>query len=51
MSQVARADGCHLDRRTLEYVKGAGFAKLDAEYFELKDFYVLNPTVAGIATA
>ena len=47
--QVARADGCNLNRRTLQIIKAANFAALDAEYFELKDFYVLNPTVAGIA--
>ena len=50
-AQVARADGCHLDRRTLETIKGAGFAQVDAEYFELSGFRYLNPTVAGIATA
>ena len=50
-AQVARADGCHLDRRTLETIKGAGFARVDAEYFELSGFRYLNPTVAGIATA
>ena len=47
--QVARADGCNLNRRTLQMIKAANFASLDAEYFELTDFYVLNPTVAGIA--
>ena len=26
-AQVSRADGCHLDRRTLETIKGAGFAQ------------------------
>ena len=36
---------------TLQIIKDANFASLDAEYFELKDFYVLNPTVAGIAKA
>lgn len=48
--QVARADGCHLDRRTLETIKAAGFASLDSQYFELANFRYLNPTVAGIAT-
>ena len=47
--QVKRADGCNLNRRTLQTIKAANFASLDAQYFELKDFYVLNPTVAGIA--
>lgn len=50
-AQVKRADGCNLNRRTLETIKAAGFAELDAEYFELQDFFVLNPTVAGIAVA
>ena len=49
--QVRRADGCNLNRRTLVTIKAAGFAQVDAEYFELRDFYVLNPTVAGIAKA
>lgn len=49
--QVETADGCHLDRRTLETIRAAGFASVDAQYFELKDFLYLNPTVAGIATA
>ena len=48
--QVKSADGCHLDRRTLETIKAAGFSRVDAEYFELSGFYYLNPTVAGIAT-
>jgi len=49
--QVKRADGCHLDRRTGKTIEAAGFAKLDMEYLELKNFYFLNPTVCGIATA
>lgn len=48
--QVESADGCHLDRRTLETIRAAGFASVDAQYFELQDFLYLNPTVAGIAT-
>lgn len=50
-TQVKQADGCHLDRRTLETIRSAGFAKVDARYFELDNFLYLNPTVAGIATA
>jgi len=50
-SQVARADGCHLDRRTLQTIKAAGFGDVDAEYYEIRNFGYLNPTVAGIATA
>lgn len=49
--QVANADGCNLNRRTLETIRAAGFPKLDAKYFELQGFSYLNPTVAGIATA
>jgi len=49
--QVARADGCNLNRRTLETIRAAGFASVDAKYFELSDFLYLNPTVAGIARA
>ena len=48
--QVASADGCHLDRRTLETIRAARFATVDATYFDLRGFYFLNPTVAGIAT-
>jgi len=49
--QVKRADGCHLDRRTGEVIKAAGFASLDLESFSLTEQGFLNPTVAGIATA
>lgn len=48
--QVASADNCHLDRQTLEDIRSAGFAQLDAEQFELSGFWVLSPTAAGIAT-
>lgn len=48
--QVAVADGCHLDRRTLEAVRHAGFASVDARYYDLSGFFFLNPTVSGIAT-
>jgi hypothetical protein len=50
--------GCHLDRRTLEEVKAAGFATIrgiDAAgvgqgcYFELPGVDLMGPTVAGIA--
>ncbi len=47
--QVASADGCHLDRRTLEAVRAAPFKRVDGEYFELSGFLYLNPTVAGLA--
>ena len=49
--QVAMADGCNLNRRTLQTIKAANFASLDATYFELQGFLYLNPTVAGIARA
>jgi len=49
-SQMKRADGCRLDRRTGEIIKQAGFGAVDSEYYELKDFFYLNPTVSGIAT-
>jgi len=48
---VARADGCHLNRRTLKTVEAAGFASVDATYSELSGFYFLNPTASGLATA
>ena len=51
-AQVKRADGCHLNRRTLRDIEAAGFkGGVEAEYYELKDFLYLNPTVSGIATA
>jgi len=49
-SQVKRADGCHLDRRTGEVIKAAGFSRVDIDSFDLLDQGFLNPTVAGIAT-
>eukprot|EP00521_Asterionellopsis_glacialis_P016173 CAMPEP_0195294748 /NCGR_PEP_ID=MMETSP0707-20130614/15805_1 /TAXON_ID=33640 /ORGANISM="Asterionellopsis glacialis, Strain CCMP134" /LENGTH=269 /DNA_ID=CAMNT_0040355799 /DNA_START=42 /DNA_END=851 /DNA_ORIENTATION=- len=49
--QMARADGCHLNRRTGETIKAARFQHLDMQYFELQNFGFLNPTVCGIATA
>ena len=50
-NQVKRADGCHLDRRTGDVIRAAGFKELDLRYLELKNFAFLNPTVCGIATA
>ena len=48
--QVQAADGCHLDRRTLQNIKAAAFKSVDSEYFDLDGFLYLNPTIAGIAT-
>ena len=50
-AQVQRADGCHLDRKTGDTIREAGFRSLNMEYLELKNFGFLNPTVCGIATA
>ena len=47
--QVQSADGCHLDRQTLSTVRAAGFASVDAEITDLRGFWVLSPTAAGIA--
>tara|TARA_B100000768_G_scaffold164754_1_gene166889 strand:- start:211 stop:366 length:156 start_codon:yes stop_codon:yes gene_type:complete len=47
--QVESADGCHLDRQTLSTVRAAGFASVDAEVTDLRGFWVLSPTAAGIA--
>lgn len=49
--QVKRADGCHLDRRTLQNIRAGGFKSVDADYYEIEGFNYLNPTVAGIAVA
>ena len=49
--QIKRADGCHLDRRTGDIIRKAGFKSCDLEYLELRGFGFLNPTVCGIATA
>mmetsp|Transcript_50101 Transcript_50101/g.160408 ORF Transcript_50101/g.160408 Transcript_50101/m.160408 type:complete len:172 (-) Transcript_50101:358-873(-) len=49
--QVAQADGCHLNRRTLEAINAAGFAQVEAEYYELDGFGLLKPQVCGYAIA
>lgn len=50
-SQVKRADGCHLDRKTGDVIRSAGFQSVDLQYMELEKFGFLNPTCFGIATA
>ncbi|KAL1524550.1 hypothetical protein AB1Y20_019442 [Prymnesium parvum] len=49
--QVVSADGCHLDRRTLQQIRAEPFTDVDADYFDLSGFYYLNPTIAGFAIA
>jgi SAM-dependent methyltransferase len=53
--QAIAADGCHLDRRTLRTIQQTAGLELAQSnggadtYFELPGFYVLSPTIAGIA--
>lgn len=49
--QMAMADGCHLDRKTLDVVNAAGFASVQAERFNLPGFGLISSQVAGIAVA
>jgi ubiquinone/menaquinone biosynthesis C-methylase UbiE len=50
--QISVADGCHLDRRTLDEIEDGGlFSSVNAEYYELDGFWVIAPQVAGIAVA
>ena len=49
--QVAQADGCHLNRRTLEDIRAAGFSQVEGEYYELDGFGLLKPQVCGYAVA
>jgi len=50
--QISVADGCHLDRRTLDEIEDSGlFSSVNAEYYELDGFWVIAPQVAGIAVA
>ena len=49
--QIAMADGCHLDRKTLDVVKAAGFKSVEAERFTLPGFGLISSQVAGIAVA
>lgn len=48
--QMAMADGCHLDRKTLDIVRAAGFSNLEAvERFTLPGFGLISSQVSGIA--
>ncbi len=47
--QVAMADGCHLDRKTLDVIDAAGFASVRSERFTLPGFGLISSQVAGIA--
>jgi SAM-dependent methyltransferase len=48
--QMAMADGCHLDRKTLDVVRAAGFSNLEAvERFTLPGFGLISSQVSGIA--
>jgi SAM-dependent methyltransferase len=50
--QVAMADGCHLDRKTLDVIEAAGFASFEAvERFTLPGFGLISSQVSGIAFA
>jgi len=49
--QVQMADGCHLDRKTLDVVRAAGFKSVQAERFSLPGFGFISSQVAGIAIA
>lgn len=49
--QVSVADGCHLNRRTLQEIQTSGFRSVDGEYYELDGFWVIAPQVCGIAVA
>ena len=48
--QIKAADGCHLNRRTLDVIRDE-FSAVDGEYYELDGFWVIAPQVSGIAVA
>jgi len=48
--QIKAADGCHLNRRTLDVIRDE-FSAVDGEYYELDGFWVISPQVSGIAVA
>lgn len=47
--QQAAADGCHLDRNTLESINTAGFASVKADSFVVPNLGLIGPHTAGIA--
>ena len=48
--QAKLADGCHLNRRTLQTIQSAGFADYElVERFTLPGFGLISSQVAGIA--
>jgi hypothetical protein len=48
--QAKLADGCHLNRRTLQTITSAGFADYElVERFALPGFGLISSQVAGIA--
>jgi len=50
--QVMLADGCHLNRKTLETIEGAGFAKTEmVEKFNVPGTGLISSQVSGIAIA
>jgi len=49
--QIKAADGCHLNRRTLDVIRDEFSAQVDGEYYELDGFWLIAPQVSGIAVA
>ncbi|GAQ81467.1 S-adenosyl-L-methionine dependent methyltransferases [Klebsormidium nitens] len=49
--QQALADGCHLNRDTLQAVRRTGFASVDASSINIDGLSLLAPHIVGIATA
>ncbi|GMH42819.1 hypothetical protein BSKO_10738 [Bryopsis sp. KO-2023] len=44
------ADGCHLNRNTLESISKASFSEIEAERFEIPDLGILSNHIWGVAT-
>jgi ubiquinone/menaquinone biosynthesis C-methylase UbiE len=49
--QQLAADGCHLDRQTLQSIETAGFKDVDAMQIMLEGFGLISPHAAGLAFA